>query len=258
MTLPSFDPPWPPRERVAPRIYALEVIDHRRPNRPVAATILVERVETVERDRDGRLLRAMLSLHFRRMRPADEKGHFDRRPAFSGCYEPYTPDGPLTVLTSGSVSNGAVFLDLPGLEGLRIGTYLMNQIVVWAKQWPDAAVRPVTLLASQGHDENRDRRNRFYEQFGLTFDYSDGDRRAGQSRPMSASALVPTEAWRANLRIIPIEELLGELLTEKKRLTVDLASRTRALNDLKESHLRAVRHPIWWATSQVMSRLWPF
>ncbi|MDY0977726.1 hypothetical protein SOM61_22445 [Massilia sp. CFBP9012] len=258
MTLPSFDPPWPPSDGVTPRIYALEITDHRRSDRPVAATILVERVETVERDRDGHLVRAALSLHFRRLRPADEKGHFDRRPVFSGCHVPFTPDGPLTVLTAGSVSNGAVFLDLPGLEGLRIGTYLMNEIVVWAKQWPEAAIRPVTLLAAQGHDDNRDRRNRFYEQFGLIFDYSDADRRAGQSRPMLASALVSTGAWRDNLRVIPINELLGELLTDKRRLDGDLASRTRALKDLKESYLRALRHPIWWASGQLFSRLWPF
>jgi len=25
----------------------------------------------------------------------------------------------------------------------RIGTYLMNEIVVWAQQWPEAKVRPI-------------------------------------------------------------------------------------------------------------------
>ena len=168
------------------------------------------------------------------------------------------PDGPLMVLTSGSVSNGAVFLDLPGLEGLRIGTYLMNEIVLWAKQWPEANVRPVSLLESQAQGENRERRNRFYEQFGLKFDYVDGDRRAGQSRPMQAGALVPTEAWRENLRIIPIDELLGELLTDNKRLARDLLNRTRAFKDLREEYQWVTRHPIWWASRQIFRKLWPF
>lgn len=258
MTLPSFDTPWSPKQRIAPRIYALEVSDHRRSDKPVAAIILVERCESVERDRAGHLQQAALRLHFRRLRPSDERNHFDRRPVFSACYKPFTPDGPLMVLTSGSVSSGAVFLDMPGLEGLRIGTYLMNEIVLWAKQWPDANVRPVSLLASQAQDENRERRNRFYEQFGLKFDYFDDGRRAGQSRPMQAGALVPTEAWRENLRIIPIDELIGEMLTENKRLTRDLLSHTRALKDLREEHQWATQHPIRWASRQVFRKLWPF
>lgn len=258
MTLPSFETPWPPKERLAPRIYALEVRDNKSPGKLVAATILVERCETVDRDREGHMLRTTLRLHFRRLRPADERDHFDRRPVFSACYESFTPDGPLIVLTSGSMSNGAVFLDLPGLEGLRIGTHLMNEVVVWAKQWPDANVRPVSLLASQGQGENRERRNRFYEQFGLTFDYTDGDRSAGQSRPMQASALVPTDAWRENIKVVPIDELLGGLLMDRKVLARDLQTRSRALKELSEEHLWAVRRPFRWASRQLLHKVWPF
>ncbi|MBN0147646.1 hypothetical protein JTL51_32530, partial [Pseudomonas aeruginosa] len=102
-------------------------------------------------------------------------------------------------LTSPSMSKGAVFLDLPGLDGQRIGTYLMNEIVQWVQQWPEANVNGIELLAGQAHGDNKARRNWFYEQFGLVFDYTDPEHREGRSRPMLAGALVKVETWRQNI-----------------------------------------------------------
>ena len=58
-------------------------------------------------------------------------------------------------LTSTSMSKGAVFLDLPGLDGQRIGTYLMNEIVQWVQQWPETTVNSIELLAGQAHGDNK-------------------------------------------------------------------------------------------------------
>lgn len=255
VTLPSFETPWSRDTDLRPRIYILQVRDRHRAERPMVASILVEREETIEHDRDGQLLQAVIRLHFRRLRPSDEMHHFDRRPAFSGCYRPIGPDGPMVALTSGSMTGGAVFLDLPGLEGQHIGTYLMNEIVLWAKQWPEAEVRSVSLLAAQGHNENRERRNRFYEQFGLSFDYVDVERRAGNSRPLRAAALTPTDAWRENLEIVQLDAFLGDLLTEKRRLASDLSARTRAVSELREELQEAARRPLWWIIGQLFRRL---
>lgn len=40
-----------------------------------------------------------------------------------------------------SLVGGELFLDPDELRGQRIGTYLMNEIVTWAQQWPEAPVR---------------------------------------------------------------------------------------------------------------------
>lgn len=104
-------------------------------------------------------------------------------------------------LTSHTLYNGAVDLTLPGLEGNGIGTYLMNVIVSWAKQFPtDTTVNTITLLSVQAVGDNKERRNKFYEQFGIVFDYDDPTTRAaGKSRDMLTGALVPAEKWRSNI-----------------------------------------------------------
>lgn len=255
MTLPSFETPWSRTSGLYPRIYVLEVRDRRRAERPIIAHIQIEREETVQRDRDGEMVEAVLRIHFRQIRPGDERDRFDRRPMFSGCYHPVGSDGPMVALTSGSMTGGAVFLDLPELIGQHIGTFIMNEIVMWAKQWPDANVRPISLLESQAHGENRERRNRFYEQFGLTFDYTDAERRAGCSRPIQAAALAPTEAWRENLKVIAIDVFVGELLSEKRRLASDLLFRTRAVAELRDELYEAMRRPIGWVAGQLFRKL---
>ena len=78
----------------------------------------------------------------------------------------------------------------------RLGIYLMNEIVGWAKQWPDTPVREVTLLASDAGDpQNRLRRNRFYEGFGLEFDFTDKDKSAGIPSVLYASFVQFSNPW---------------------------------------------------------------
>ncbi|GBQ32032.1 hypothetical protein HLH34_00045 [Gluconacetobacter azotocaptans] len=88
---------------------------------------------------------------------------------FLACYARQWDDRARISLTSHNPRRGAVFLDLEELEGNRIGSYLMNLVVAWARQWPDASVNPITLLAHQARGENTIRRSRPYEQFGITF-----------------------------------------------------------------------------------------
>jgi hypothetical protein len=111
-------------------------------------------------------------------------------------------------LISADLSPGFVSLDLEGLKGLRIGTYLLNEIVCWAKQWPDATVDPLLLSVQQATPDNRDRRNRFYERFGVRFVYRTEDRFAGESLPMTAADLIPVESWKQNIRVDGVFEAL--------------------------------------------------
>lgn len=121
-----------------------------------------------------------------------------RKGEFCACYD----SGMKTVsLTSHVLYGGALDLTLPGLEGQAIGTYLMNTIVLWAKQFPsDTGVNTITLRPGQAIGDNKARRNRFYEQFGIEFDYDDPTTRGtGKSRPMVVSSLRPVEKSSDNL-----------------------------------------------------------
>jgi GNAT superfamily N-acetyltransferase len=160
------------------------------------ATLIVERTE--KRAPPGSWDRSTLTLRYRVV-----AGPRDTRIRGSRFDASHVPGRGVVGLTSDDPGRGALFLDLPGLEGNRIGTYLMDAVVRWARGWPEADVATVRLLAGQAHDGNRERRNRFYEQFGLVFDWDDDERRSGRSRPMKAGDLTPTEAWKRNITELP-------------------------------------------------------
>ena len=251
MALPSFCGNWRNEKHIKARIYVLEVRDRKKPDDAPIAWILLERQETHRRDdRDGSMHEASIRIYYERMGP--KYSHFLESGCFSGSYSRGYVDTPSVSITSGSTEEGAVFLDLQGLEGQRIGTYLMNEIVTWAKQWPQAAVRPVHLMAGQAHDENKARRNRFWRQFGLEFDYTDPDHRAGISQPMTAKALNVTTKWQENLRELSFSDYLETVLYEKEHLALEVAQLKRATENLSSSLKHIQNHPWRWA----LRRLW--
>lgn len=248
MALPSFDSGWKAGQRTKPRIYVLEIRDRAKPDGDAIAWLLVERQEIYRRDeRDDSIFEASIRLSYERIepkhsRPTSGKGNF-----CGGYSRGFGDRAPLVSLTSESTSKGAVFLDLPGLQGQRTGTYLMNEIVTWAQQWPDASVCPVELLDGQAHGENKVRRNRFYEQFGLKFDYRDPEHREGVSLPIPAKNLTPVDAWKVNLCERDLRDYLGEVLSENQRLKLELSMRDRAVKDLSGDIKRAEAQPVRWA-----------
>ncbi|WP_295983322.1 hypothetical protein [uncultured Variovorax sp.] len=159
-----------------PRLQVLEIHDREKgkeAGEPIAH-LLLERVETAQIDEsDGSVFEASIELRFQRILPK-----FDTRRqstyelgSFVGCYSKLYDR---VSLTSNAVyGDGAVFMDLSGLRGHRIGSYLFNEVVAWAKQWPDAEVKTITLNAGDATATNKVRRNRLYEQFKIAFDYND-------------------------------------------------------------------------------------
>lgn len=102
-----------------------------------------------------------------------------------------------------SLTRGSVLLSLVYLRGHYVGTYLQDEIVRWARQWPNAIVTPITLSATDADDViNKMRRNRFYEQFGIVFEYDGTDRTSGVSMPMLAIDLKPVDphVWQSRLK----------------------------------------------------------
>ena len=251
MALPSFDNGWREGQSVKPRILVLEIKDKDRPDDKALGWVLVEREETYRRDpRDGTIYEASIRLSYQRI-----TAKFSHRDGGKGRFDgSYSRNFNAVSLTSTSMSKGAVFLDLPGLDGQRIGTYLMNEIVQWVQQWPEATVNGIELLAGQGHGDNKARRNWFYEQFGLVFDYTDPEHREGRSRPMLAGALVKVETWRQNITEHRMLDYLAAVLYAEERATSELQARDRACAQLIAEQRRAEARPVRWALRQLYYR----
>ncbi len=257
MTLPSFDAASRNHERIRPPIYVLEVRERDKLDSDPIAWFFVERQETYRKgDPDNTVYEASITLHYEQILPknannGNNTGHF------SAGYRRGYSNNPIISLTYPSPpSKGAVFLDCAP-KGQRIGTYLMNQIVEWAKQWPEATICPISLQAGQATIDNKARRNRFYEQFGLTFDYTDIEQKEGQSRPMPASALTPVATWQENIREQNVPDYLGELLYIRDRMLIQLEDRDRSAMNWRDCIKQAEAKPIRWALRQTWRRLLP-
>lgn len=242
--IPSFESGWADEQRTKPRILVLEVRPPKHPERPPVAFLVVERNEVIRRDsRNNSIYDASITLSYEVITDRRYLGD-GQRGEFAGCY---SKTWGLVSLTSSSIVHGAVFLDPDWLRGHRVGTYLMNEIVTWAKRWPDAEVKSIELNAGQGGDENRDRRNEFYEQFGLEFDYSDPEHRAGKSKPMLVKDLNLVEKWEDNITEHRMFDFLANTLAAKESALFDLKLSKQSNGELIAAQRRAERHPIRWA-----------
>jgi len=228
------------------------MLEVRNPDAPDGKPIwlLVEREEAFQHDdHDDSLYEATVRLYWELVGPR-------RRVAgnwfFEGSYSRGFRGGP-----SVSIATSAVFLDPVELRGLRVGTYLMNEIVLWAKQWSGATVQSIQLVAGQAGEENKERRNRFYERFGLVFDYRDPDRREGRSRPMPVENLVPVETWKANVREWDVRDYFASALSENERLQYKLEQRCRSVENLSAEIKNAEAKPVRWALRRVWWRVAP-
>lgn len=251
MILPSFDDAWREGRRIKPRILVLEIKDKNQPDSLTLGWLLVEREETYKRDpRDNMIYEASIRLSYKRILPANSQ-ESNGKGWFAGSY---SRSFNCVSLTSPSISRGAVFLDLPDLYGQRIGTYLMNEIVQWVQQWPDAMVNSIELDPGQAQEFNKARRNRFYEQFGLVFDYLDKEHKAGKSRLIEAGNLRQVETWMQNITELRLLNYLTKVLKDDERIRHDLKARDRACTQLIAEIRRAEKNPVKWAFQQIWWR----
>lgn len=253
MALPAFDVAWRGKQRLKPPVCVLEVRDRDKPDGEPIARLFVQREESYRRDdRDGQMYEASISLSYQTI----ERKHSFRSPV-SGSFDASYSRGFLEGEASVSLVDGALFFDPAELRGQRIGTYLMNEIVVWAQQWPEARVRSIKLLSGQAQDDNRARRNRFYERFGLKFAYSDPDHEEGVSKPMPAKELTPVTSWEANIRERDPREYLAELLHEREHMVMAASRRDTVIKNLSAKLDEASNHPVRWAARRLWWRLQP-
>ncbi|ANN80870.1 hypothetical protein BAU07_26475 (plasmid) [Bordetella flabilis] len=141
-------------------------------------------------------------------------------------------------------------------RGAHIGTYLLDEVVRWAKQWPTAQVRQISLSTVDGSDENRERRNRLYEQFGIVFEYTP-DRRSGVSlSTMVAAQLTPVapEVWGENIEEWGLVEYLRHGCAQIKDLSYSNNRLERVRRDLVAEIEAARARPLRWACRQLWMR----
>lgn len=253
VTLPSFETSSnEDRTSKKPRIQVIEVRDKENPDGEAIAWLAVEREEKyLKLPKENILVNASISIHYKKI--DSDKYKYSRKVqySFDGRYESH--------FNSVSLTGGAMLAFTIGeLMGQRIGTYLFNEVVVWAKQWPEAQVHTIKLLSTQAYDENKERRNRFYERFGIAFDYTSPSREEGKSRPMKVSELKLVDSWKKNIKEHHLLHYLSYLLNSERDAISKMVQYQRAnlrlqneLNKTNEKPLRWALKRIWWRHNDI-------
>ena len=207
------------------------------------ACLLIEKEEYYEKDDLLIIREAYLKLSYKVLFSIYSQK--TKSGSFQGGYYNYSM--PQVSITSSSPGiDGFVLIEDSDLREKRIGTYLMNEVVSWAKQWPEAKVKPVKLYKVQATNDNKARRNRFYERFGLVFEYSDSNKSEGKSNEMFASELIEVDTWRKNIKKQKINEFLCDILRENRRYKAENKRNLNEIKRLNKSLDEAREHPFAW------------
>nr|WP_306463516.1 hypothetical protein [Providencia stuartii] len=142
-----------------------------------------------------------------------------------------------------SLTNGNVHLE--AVKGMRIGSLLMSCVIEWVRQWPEAAVKKIRLSdvdATNGMSENKNRRNRFYEQFGIEFEYRDDNKISGFSKKMLVSGLVDNKNFlkEHDGNIERIDAFPDYLKSIMKKYEIEVRQKEFLQNKLKEIESHSV------------------
>ena len=259
MSIPSFDEIYKSNWTTKPRICILEVRKSDESDTAPIAWLIIERQENCRLNEDGSIREASVRLTYECIRAGyatskSGKGYFT-----AGYFCGYDGNPRVSLISETTYGGGAVFLDLPGLEGLGIGTYLMNEIVKWAKQWPNATVSNIELGEAQAKSEdNKLRRNRFYEQFGLVFIYADSEKKSGRSENMTAADLTPIDEIKGNLLELSVDDFIMQLLDEKESMKREQKSLNSRLNFLQTEMKSAKSRPFKWVAQQMAARVFSY
>ena len=135
-----------------PATYIIELHSKSSPDGEPIAYLLIQREERQGlRRSDGGLFDAEIELTYTEIIASQHSQTVAKKGWFNACYA-MSLDKPLISLTASKpCSSGYVVIEMEHLKGHRLGTYLMNEIVTWAKRWPDASVLPINLLKGQAY-----------------------------------------------------------------------------------------------------------
>lgn len=205
------------------------------------ATALITEEHTNIIDQNGLMQRAQIDIKLQIIELESSLGYFSptKPEHFSGRY---------------TVNNNEIWLANTGyvilessakkLRSHRIGTYLMDKIVTWSQQWPNANIKPIHLRADDATEDNKNRRNTFYENFGIIFDYDNEQKRSGYARPMLAKQLVNHSSWKKNIIEHPIR--LDVMYKRNVFLEEISLHRKSELEEYKSAFEKAFSNPLWF------------
>lgn len=246
---------------ITPTIFILKVAPGSKWQRETV--LLVNRDEQKHYFKDGPLEKAWITFHYQVIEPGGSGSSGPECREFSAAYHCGASGGnPQVCLTHTSVdSGGYCIIDIEELKSRGVGTYFMNLIIRWVQQWPDADVRPVELKSSDATPENLKRRNRFYEQFGICFDYSSASRKSGMARPMKAGELTPFSYERLQVHekkvvMKPLDDHMNEQADESHRLQTNQSGLERQLKQTRDKLDKADKAPFLWAAATRWRKLW--
>jgi hypothetical protein len=253
-------PAWDSHYLHTPPIVVLEVCPREpRPEdsatrRPIVVDepkhwILVERHLTFKRGEHGEIDRAAIELRYTRIGGRHGDSQAEAKGSMSAGFSRHLNAISLAKSRIDGTT-GAVFLSMQGgiPTGWRIGTYLMNEIVTWAKHWPEADVQHIALVPGQAVDDrDRDIRNRFWERFGLKLQFDDSEKRGGRSLPMKAKDLTPSAAWEKNITRKPLLEFARALQSSHTTMRWELETLAENQERFKNDLQRARKRPFLWA-----------
>ncbi|MYM82879.1 hypothetical protein GTP44_13035 [Duganella sp. FT50W] len=234
-----------------PATYVVEVRRKSEPEGDPIAYLLIQREEQQRLDeRDGSVFEANIEITYTEIVSKDYSWDVSKKGWFTACYSNLGNEPKISLSAARPYNMGYVIVEMERLRGQRFGTYLMNEVVSWAKRWPDATILPIHLLAGQAYEGNKERRNRYYEQFGLEFEYADGSKASGMSKPMRAAQLVDIDSWKENIRELDLHGYMTFLLTERQKNDREITELQRQL-DSNRSYMAKVRAaPFRWAFEQ--------
>ncbi|MBA0212987.1 hypothetical protein [Pectobacterium brasiliense] len=123
-------------------------------------------------------------------------------------------------------------------KGNRLGRWLFNEIVIWARNWPNADVNSIRLGPKDATEDNLERRNKMYTKVGLEFDYDDNENRTGRSREMKASKLIVLSSWKkengGNITLQSIDDYINKLVKENESLKREMENKRLRINSLNQ------------------------
>ncbi|WP_157130029.1 hypothetical protein [Achromobacter ruhlandii] len=251
---PSLIFPWNDGAKSLPPVYVLEVRDKHKPEGLPIRWILVERTETRSVGHDGKLIRARIRMAFQPLR-VDGSLYLEDGGFFAGSYSPGVAGRPSDLsITAEDIYGGNVMIKSAALRGNRIGSHLMNEIVEWAMKWPDASVMPIMVAAVDAGPDNRERRNKFYGNFGITFPPCDGPLIEGRSLPMLAAQLTPHRTWEQNIVVKDIPSYIDELRKQVWSLKVENSKNASHVKHLEGVIEKAEDAPLRWAWGHLATR----
>lgn len=233
----------------------VELSDKNEPAGPPLATLLVTRKEVATKAGwDQPVSQASICITYEVLKTQNDHTIVPNG-EFCGGYSRTLGGHGMVSLSSARLAESAIFLDPEYLRGHRLGTFFMNEIVSWAKNFGSADVKPIELDVGQADPTNKARRNRFYEQFGLKFDFKDSRLEAGVARPMLAQSLTTVDSWKKNIRVRYIQEVLAQDRHAAKMLSIEVDRLKDANERLVQAQQRAEKHPVAWAYKHTKSHV---